>query len=69
MSNACIDVSAFVKSECGKNKVVDIAALTRKAVEVAPKYALDDVRDHVLEELMRLEASFAAATPRNRKFG
>ena len=69
MSNACIDVSAFVKSECVKNKVVDIAALTRKAVEVAPKYALDDVREHVVEELKRLEASYGAAAPKNRKYG
>ena len=69
MSNACIDVSAFVQSECSKNNVIDIAALTRKAFEVAPKYALDDVREHVLEEVMRLEASHAQAAPKTRRYG
>ena len=69
MSNACIDVSAFVQSECSKSNVIDIAALTRKAVEVAPKYALDDVREHVLEELMRIEAGQAAAATKFRRYG
>ena len=68
MSNACIDVSAFVQSECSKSNVIDIAALTRKAKEVAPKYALDDVREHVLEELQRLEASRTQAVPATRKY-
>lgn len=57
MSRACIDVRAFVETECSRREVIDCTRLSLEALEVLPKYQLDDVREHVLMEVARIRAS------------